>query len=379
MALLSMVGALALGSTKSAEADNAPAQLATTPEFVIGAQEDSVLDEDLEKSQDIAKLIKEAGFNTLKLTLPWTYPTQAEIKNDLKRFQNAAAAARENDLQLMLNLIPGGGSGLGKAPETASQQRRYRDTLIGYMHAFEEVSPGGHIILEIPNEPNSETFWRKQNDKDGGWAAPRAVVNTLAKSYWPVKQEAQKLGIGVTLIGGALASAHDPKGFIEAMGQAKKELAADKNMKGPSFDGFSIHPYGALNNEAPDVPHPEQQVLGLGDYQVLEQSIEKAFGKGQSIWYTEYGVKTKPDKAHLYDVAPTTNKLVSETRQAEFYKKAIRMARCQNVAGMILFNVIDDKDGVWTSGIWYPDKSPKTSYEAVRQAIEEAKNGQVSC
>jgi hypothetical protein len=374
MALAAMIGALAVPATRSAKAEEFPPKPAALPEFIIGAQEDSILSDDLAQSQEVAKLIKDSGFNTLKVTMPWTYPSQAEIKNDLEKFQNAAAAARDNELLLMLNLIPGGGSGTGKAPTTISQQRRYKDTLIAYEHAFAEVAPGGHLVLEVPNEPNSKVFWREQKDNAGEWVAPKAVVGTLAKSYQGVKNEAQKLGIGITLVGGGLASSHNAVGFMQAMGSARRELSH----KGPIMDAISLHPYGQLNDESPEIEHPNFTTVGIADLESFAKNVDESFNKSLPLWLSEYGAKTKvpADKLGLYTMNPNLSKnLVSEYTQGEFYSQAVQTAsRDCRVGAIVLFNVIDDKDGHWTSGLWYPDDTPKSSYSRVKSALAQAES-----
>lgn len=338
------------------------------PEFIIGAMEDSAVSENYNQSEIVASKIAEMGFNTLKISMPWTHPRQcAEIDNDLARFQNAATAAKNNGLFLMLNLIPGGGNGLGMAPTTPSQRRCFKDTLISYMHAFEQVSPGGHIFLELPNEPNSENFWRPQKDKDGQWIAPKAVVKLLAESYEPIKNEAAALGIKATVVGIGLASKDHPQQFIQEAGIAKKQVG-----KGRLMDAFSHHPYGLANDEAPEIVHATGGI-GFGDLDRLTKTLDKSLGNGLPVVLSEYGTKTEvpPDELDQYDIFPNGPRaLISEAQQAAYYSKAIKIARCHpRVGAIILFNVIDDKDGHWTSGTFYPDMTTKSSYSLIKQAI----------
>jgi len=375
LAIAVMIGALAVPAARAASNEESPVPIERVPEFIIGAQEDTIVNKDEKISQDVAQKLKDLDFNVVKITAPWSYPRQcAAINDDPARYINAFQAAKDNQLVPVLNLFPGGQGDLGQAPSTPSQQTCYRDTLIAYEHVFAEVNPGGHIIFEIPNEPNSETFWRPQNNSDGEWVAPKAVSRTLAKSYWAVKKEAQELGIGVTLIGGALASGHNAVGFTKAMGEARQEL----EVKGAIMDGFSIHPYGETNDEPPDVTHPDLTTVGFAELPSFINSLDDSFHKPMSVWLTEYGAKTKvpANKTGLYTIRPNISKdMISEATQAEFYTKAIQMARSRSrVDAIILFNVIDDPDGHWTSGLMYPDGSPKSSYSAVHQAIIDAKS-----
>lgn len=379
-------GAVLAGLALAFSAEVRPAQaeeqapVVEKPSFIVGAMEDSVLSEDYHQSELIAAKIAEMGFNTLKISMPWTHPRQcAEIDNDLVRFQNAAKAARNSSLFFMLNLIPGGGNGLGMAPVTASQQRCYKDTLVSYLHAFSEINEGGHIVIEAPNEPNSDTFWRPQKDKDGNWSAPIAVTRLLAGTYQPLKREAEELGIKVTFVGGGLASKDNPGQFIKEMGQAKRELG--KRL----MDAFGHHPYPHTNDELPEARHSNEGsgTIGFGDTERLAQTLDNNLGAGLPIYYTEYGRKTKvpSDKLGLYKIYPNAPKsLISEAQQADFYSRELRLAKCEpRVGAVVLFNVIDDSDGYWTSGLMYPDLSPKSSYEIVKRAITQASSENPVC
>jgi hypothetical protein len=372
MALVAMVGALAVPAAKASQAESAKPAAEPLPQFIIGGKEDQIVDESPEVSEQTARALKDAGFNAVEMTAPWTYPAQcAEINNDLNRYRNAFSALRDEDMLPILNLIPGGGAGLGKAPTSPSQQRCYKDTLISYLHLFSEVEPGGNIVFEVPNEPNYEMFWKPQSN------APKAVVRTLEKVYKPIKEEAEKLGVSATIIGGGLG-AKQAASFTKDMGTARRE----SSYKGELMDGFSLHPYGLANNEPPDTVHPEMSAVGLGDLTAFESLLDQSFQKPMPIWLTEYGAKVKvpQEKQSQYDnINQTAKNLINETQQAEYYAKAIRIARCnRRVSAIIFFNPVDDKEmhpngGWWTSGVMRPDLEPKPAYSAVQAEAGLAK------
>ncbi|HEX5395023.1 MAG TPA: hypothetical protein VFW52_01585 [Candidatus Saccharimonadales bacterium] len=342
------------------------------PQFIIGGKEDQIVDESLDVSESTAQLLKDAGLNAVEMTAPWTYPRQcAEINNDLNRYRNAFTALKDKDLLPILNLIPGGGAGMGKAPTSPSQQRCYKDTLISYLHLFAEVNPGGNIVFEVPNEPNYKLFWKPQEN------APKAVVSTLEKVYKPVKAEADGLGVSATIIGGGLG-AKQAAGFTKEMGDARRE----SSYQGPIMDGFSLHPYGLVNNESPDTTHPGMPAVGLGDLPAFESLLDKTFQKPMPIWLTEYGAKVKvPDeqKAEYDNIEQTANGLISQTEQAKNYAKAIRIARCnRRVSALIFFNPIDDRQmhpdgGWWTSGLYTPNGTPKPALAVVQTEANQSK------
>lgn len=380
------------GESRPSIAEEEPVERQPKPTFVMGALEDSILSESPAYSVAVAEAIKGTEFNTVKVTMPWTYPRQcAEIDNDLDRFQNAVTATNESGLYFALNVIPGGGKGLGHAPTSPSQQRCYTDTLVSYMNAYEEKYAGGHLILELPNEPNSKTFWKPQHNSDGEWVAPKAVTRLLARAYPVLKEEAQKLNIGLTVVGGGLASNHRPQEFASEMGQEKKA----PEFAGPMMNQFSLHPYGQVNNEPPDTMHPGGGTVGLADLQAFIKTLDESFVTKHTVLLSEYGAKTKvPAAQHgLYDVWPNGSpNLIDESTQSEYYTRAIKIARCEpRIGGLILFNMIDDKEngagqGSWTSGLFYPDDGDlntplirKSSHQGVQLEISAAKSDPNYC
>ncbi len=339
------------------------------PEFVIGAMEDQIVSEDIEQSRRVAKLIKEAGFNTVKISMPWTYPGQgAEIDNDLKRFQNAVQASMEYDLQFYMVMIPFDNDGsVGQAPVTASQMRRFADTAVSYLHAYNKVNPHQPMIIGLPNEPNLETFWKPQTD------SAKKVTRLLSIAYPKLKRNALNLNTEVIVVGPELASYHDDLAYIEEMGKTIKELKIDSDS--PIMDVFAWHMYGLKNNDPPEVAYER--------YKAVKSLVKKHIGD-IPVWNTEYGVKTAiPEsmKGHYSLPKQQLSTLVSESEQGKYYSDAITMAKCRNMGGIVLFNVIDDPTDYWTSGIYAANSlfTPKASFKRVQQSIEGLNTGNNPC
>jgi hypothetical protein len=378
IALLGTSALLALGvNSKSAEAqqhaESAPA------EMIFGAMEDSILSDDLDKSKDIANKIAAAGFNTAKTIVPWTYPAQcAEVKNDTLRFQNAVQATKDAGLNLAINIVSYDKKGrIGYAPERSSEIRCYIDTAISYMTNFAHINKGGNLVVELTNEPNSKTFWKPQKDAKDYWIAPANVARLYSKAYSKLHAEASKLDVNLMIVGPGLASNHDALEFISKMPAIEQKADSSKQI----FDAFSIHPYGTNPKEHPAKEHSEKAVVSFADYSGLKKSVGRAFGSDMQVWYSEYGViaSVPTEKYGLYDEIASSVDSVSETTQAEYYKSAIEMSFCQKAGAFVLFNFIDDPRGHWTSGIFYPDGSPKSSYAIVKQTLENAKSGNIVC
>jgi hypothetical protein len=63
---------------------------------------------------------------------------------------------------------------------------------------------------------------------------------------------------------------------------------------------------------------------------------------------------------------------VDEATQADYYRRAIALAACQeNVAGLLLFHSHDEPSlSGFQSGVYYVDGTEKSSFEPVREAAE---------
>ena len=89
--------------------------------------------------------------------------------------------------------------------------------------------------------------------------------------------------------------------------------------------------------------------------------------------YSELGVETRipPAKAQVYE-GEEVGDPVDEPTQADYYRRAIELAACQqNVAGMLLFHSHDEPAlAGFQSGVYYVDGTKKSSFEPVRDAAE---------
>jgi hypothetical protein len=232
----------------------------------------------------------------------------------------------------------------------------------------------------VGNEPNLNRFWLPQFDAAGGDVAAPAYLALLIEVYDAVKKADPK----VTVWGGALAprgidrpgtgrDTHSPTTFIRDLGQAFRASGRDE----PSLDGFAFHPYPASSSIPADRPtNPNSKSILLADYEEkLRPLLDEAFGPGVPVLYSELGVESviPPAKAGLYE-GEEPGQPVDEATQAEFYRRAIELAACQElVAGLLLFHSHDEPALTgFQSGVYYADGTPKTSLEPVRDAIREA-------
>ena len=101
----------------------------------------------------------------------------------------------------------------------------------------------------------------------------------------------------------------------------------------------------------------------------------EAFGRELPVLYSELGVETTvpAGKAALYEGSEPAS-TVDEATQADYYRRAIELAACQEgVAGLLLFHSQDEPSlAGFQSGVHYVDGTPKASLEPVRAAIANA-------
>lgn len=397
LAIAAVVGALAVPSALASEDDPNPPIAEPLKEFVVGVQDDQAVSEEIKESRRVVEVFEPLDIDVWKVTAPWTARNSqgaqcAEIDNELLRYGNFFKVAKEYDLVPMINLIPGGGAGLGKPPLTPGDRKCYADTAAGYVNLFANENPGGTLVMEFPNEPNLKKFWRHQYDNKDKWVAPRNVVKTLAVTYQTVKKEADELGVKVIIVGPGLSPRQAIR-FVKKMGSEYKDL----DIQGPLMNALSYHPYAKLNNEPPDVKHLDQETTGVADLPDLKEALDESFKDAIPVWATEaaYNARVPTGFTDLYPgLKQNSPYLISESQIAKYYMSALKRTYCDGGGAFIFFNAIDDPSpspdgGWWTGGLIRPlpprDESQdaffgvslKPAYEAVRQTIADIKSGAV--
>jgi len=152
------------------------------------------------------------------------------------------------------------------------------------------------------------------------------------------------------------------------------------------MDALSINPFPDNSSQSPATAHPNGTSIGVADYDKLVKLLGQAFdgtaqrGSTLPIFYGEFGIESVPPaaKASQYNgTEPTTTKPVDERTQAASYRKALELSFCQpNVVGFFVFLTIDDpRLPGWQSGLYYPDKTAKTSLAPLKQAARQTRGG----
>jgi hypothetical protein len=374
-ALVIAAAALALAGCGGGDAER---------EFHVGVVEDSTRLPEAAAARERVQAVLDAGFDAIRITSIWAPGATEPAPAELAVLRNVANASEQLDVRLFIAVYHAGSR---TTPRTDQQRGDYAS----YVAALARELPVRDFI--IGNEPNLNRFWMPQFGPGGENVAARDYGLLLAESYDALKAVSEE----VNVIGGALAprgsdrpelsrDTHSPTAFLRDLGAAYRQLDRDE----PLMDMLAYHPYETNSSVPPGSAHPESTTMTLGDYDRLRTLLGEAFegtaqeGEDLPILYTEFGVESRiPEaKARLYDEEEFPSvKPVDEQTQADHYTKAIRIAYCQEtVIGILLFHVFDEIDlRGWQSGVRYVDDTPKASYEPVKRAAEEARNGDVDC
>lgn len=321
------------------------------------------------------------GATQLRVILPYTQGG-AEIKNDLERTCNAAKAAYENGLDLMITMeghFRKDGS-LGYIPTIASEKQKYVTAITHLMWSlYGNKNPDGSggcvpenkkLTLGFINEPNNKLFNVNQYI-DGKWVAPENTVELMSYAYPRLKKEAAKEGLGVdlTLVGGEIATSKSSNavGFIRQMGRYIKQKRINRQI----MDQFAAHYYLQGADADPDISASQS-------IERVSQAVKESFGAKMPLIYNEVGAwaDTPKHKERLYqERLPDTISALSGIEQGEFYKKFVETAVCQGVKSVLIFHHNDDGGGKYRTGVAYPDGTPKPGAPIVRKTFNEFSSG----
>jgi hypothetical protein len=359
----------------------APAALAGGPTMVVGATADVAKQSDPALAQAEVLRAKAAGFTAIRLTQHWL-PGQVEPSGgDLAVLRNAVFAATANQVRVYLVVSHPGSR---TTPLTEQSRKEFSQFLGALAKALPAVR---HYT--IGNEPNLNGFWMPQYGPNGENVAAPAYLALLSDSYDALKA----VSPNIVVLGGSLSPrgsdnhllsrhTHSPTKFILDLGTAYKASARTK----PVMDALSINPFPDNSSQSPATAHPNGTSIGVADYDKLVKLLGQAFdGTGQRgstlpIYYGEFGIESVPPsaKASQYTgTEPTTTRPVDEAKQAASYRKALELSFCQpNVVGFFVFLTIDDpRLPGWQSGLYYPDKTAKTSLAPAKQAARQTRGG----
>ncbi|MBD0329650.1 MAG: hypothetical protein ICV64_06060 [Thermoleophilia bacterium] len=354
---------------------------APAPGMVVGAADSAAKWGGLVGATTQMQLARLAGLDAIRLTSPWRPGQRRPSEQELGFLRDAAGGAQLAGMRVFVAVY----TPRNRWTPTTAQRRR---DFAAYTAELARTVPGVTDVI-VGNEPNLNRFWMPQFDRRGRTVSAAAYGRLLAQTYDAVKEAAPD----VVVVGGAVSPrgsdshrssrhTHSPTRFIRELGRAYRLSRRDR----PLMDAFAIHPY-PTTGRSPARPHPRSTTIGIADYRKLVRLLGTSFngtaqrGSTLPIVYTEFGVQTKipKRKRHLYRHlrARAARQAVSERVQARHYRQALAMAQCQpTVVGLLFFHVTDDRDArAWQSGLFYADRTPKSSFAAVRAAAELAREG----
>ncbi len=354
----------------SSEGQSDQPAAAAADTFVVGAVDDAA-----RHRGPVLRQLAEAGFGALGITSYWEPGRSRPTSAELAVLRDTAARAAERDVRVFVAIFHRGSSTTPLTPAARGQLAAYVAAIVRSVPAIRDVIVG--------NEPNLNRFWLPQYGADGSNVASPAYVELLAEVY----DAAKSADDDVRIWGGALAPrgsdrpsgirhTQSPTAFIDGMGEALRASGRTR----PLMDGFAFHPYPESSSTPPDVahPNPRSKTIGLADVERLRAAVREAFGGELPILYSELGVETEipASKQALYEGEEVASP-VDEATQADFYRRALELASCQEgVAGMLLFHSHDEPALTgFQSGVYYVDGTPKSSLRPVRAAIGAARDG----
>jgi hypothetical protein len=340
--------------------------------FTVGVWEYFIRDADRAAADRKLADAEAAAFEAAITNSFWEPGQREPSAEEVTELRNAAEAAGELDIRPLL-IVQNIGS--RTTPNTAE----LRADFAAYAASLARELPEYRDFI-IGNEPNLNRFWLPQFGPNGENVAARDYLALLAETYDALKAVSDEIRV----IGGALAPrggddpdaprhTHSPTKFIRDLGSFYR----DGGRQEPVMDAFAHHPYLEDSKTPPDTTHPNSTTISLADYRKLVSLLGEAFdgtaqqGSDVPILYTEFGVQTiiPPEKRHAYTNldSPVAADAVSEETQARFYRQAFDIACGQpTVEGMYIFHIWDEPDLLgWQSGLYYADKTPKTSRDAL--------------
>ena len=338
----------------------------SSPEgFVVGAVDDAVRQPGPALDQ-----LREAGFGAVGVTSFWQPGLSAPPPEELAVLRDVAA--RADGTRIFLSVYHPGSATTPLTPGARAEFASYVAAIVRDVPEIRDIVVG--------NEPNLNRFWLPQFDEAGNDVAAPAYFALLSEAY----DAAKEVDEDATIWGGAVGprgidrpgtgrDTHSPTTFIRDLGAAYRASGRSD----PPLDGFAFHPYPASSSIPPDRPtDPASTSILLADYEEkLAPLLAEAFGRGLPVIYSELGVETAipAAKASLYE-GTEPGAPVGEPTQADFYRRAIELASCQeNVVGLLLFHSHDEPALTgFQSGVYYVDGTPKASLAPVRNAVQAA-------
>jgi hypothetical protein len=389
--LVVVVSLLASATAAHAEAD-----------LLVGVTEDGL------KTEPEAALAdaRELGLGAFRITLRWRPGLTEPTEEQAAELEGAIRGASE--IEIVLSVF---GERAVHAPTTEARRNEYCGFLAQIARRYDRIRN-----VAIWNEPNKTFFWSPQFNPDGSSAAPAAYAELLARCWdvlHDVRADVKVIAPSTSPRGNDNPQAtsnisHSPIKFVRELARAYRESGRDA----PLFDVVGHHVHALHAAERPWRAHPGSAVT-QGDLAKLERTLADAFAgtrqpvpgrcidrKCVPVWWLEAGFQTTPDedKGSLYagveisprplpdstgdvELEPLPDSGTLAPDQATQLVSALRLAYCQpHVEAFFNFLLWDEErlEGWQSAPYWY-DRTPKGSFDVLRDTIEDVRDGDVEC
>jgi hypothetical protein len=193
-------------------------------------------------------------------------------------------------------------------------------------------------------------------------ATASAYASTLSVLRQAIQTEVPSVAIGAELDG-----AQSPKAALTALGQA-----AAATGQPTVFDILAFRPAPAVATGA----------WTIADLKKLEAALPQTFTTAPPVLIDGLAAATTVPAGEVsaYGAAAPAAGGVAEADQASAYTGAVASASCDpSIAGVILDRLVDTVNPTPSSGLYYPDSTPKSSAAAVGAAAVAAQRGSLVC
>jgi hypothetical protein len=315
-----------------------------------------------------AGLIKQAGFNWMKVQVEWFQVETAPGVYDWSQLDEIVNAAGGAGLKTMFSVVDA--PTFYRTP-TSGLTPGDPNTFKTFMQALAGRYAGKVQAYEIWNEQN---LAREMGD---GNVAPANYLPLLQAGFTGVKAGDST---ALALLGApSPTGANIPGQVIDDLQYLTELFALNGGQVKQYYDALSAHPSGFSN--PPDCTPATPQCSLSGGFNTddsffaftrVQQYRDLMVANGESakkIWFTEFGYCSNPTPPPGYEYCSS----IDATTQANFLVQAFQMARALDyVAGMVQWNLnyqlaVPQSDEKWGFGIIRSDWSGRPAYNALAQ------------
>jgi hypothetical protein len=378
-----LVAALAIVSTGSAAGEGQPA-FGFTEDMTKYAEDGGA---------GFVATFHDLGVTENRVSVFWNpdRPGVIEEKPFLDRF---IPQAKAGGITVVFSVYAKPGSGYAAAYASPAGMDSYVAFLVKVAQEYPYVTQ-----FVVGNEPNQPRFWQPQFTSSGGVASAPAYTQLLAKSYDALKA----LNPAITVIGVGLSprgndnpkatsnASVSPVRFLKEMGETYRAMGRTA----PLMDVLAVHIYPNRNTDSPAKGYVWPGI-GFPNLDRLKQAFWDAFHDTAQPVFAEAGepqagkLPLKIDEIGWQTDIPGERRslysgeenvpLVSEAKQADFYRQAIGYALCEpSLEAALFFHLIDESDlARFQSGVLAVNGTRKPSYDAVKGAVGGSCGGEMA-